>query len=63
MERFAAALPRHLTPGGRALVLLSTDGDEAGFLAAFSAAGLVATVHARADLRSEVVTVYRLEPA
>lgn len=63
VERFAAALPRHLAAGGRALVLLSSDGDEDAFLAAFRAAGFAAAVHSRANLLSEVVTLYRLEPA
>jgi release factor glutamine methyltransferase len=59
-ERFAGRLGAHLGAGGRALVVLSTAGDEAGFLAAFRAAGLLVAEVLRRDLVSEVVTVYRL---
>jgi release factor glutamine methyltransferase len=40
-ERFATGLPQHLTDDGCALVVLSSDGDVAGFLAAFETASLV----------------------
>lgn len=58
MERFAAGLPEALAPGGRALVLLSTDGDAAGMLRALDASGLAVEVAARRDLGNEVMTVY-----
>jgi release factor glutamine methyltransferase len=61
LERFAAGLPAALAPGGRALVLLSTDGDTAGMtgmLATLAAQGLAVTVAARRHFGSEIMTVY-----
>jgi release factor glutamine methyltransferase len=58
IERFAAALPRHLTPEGRALVVLSTDGEENAMLEALSRAGLHVTIVSKENLGNEVVTVY-----
>lgn len=58
IERFAAELPAHLTPGGRALVVLSTDGEAKPMLDALARAGLSATAVVREDLVNEVVTVY-----
>jgi len=63
MERFAAGLPRALAPGGRALVLLSTDGDAAGMLRALLASGLALEVAARRDFGNEVMTVYSAQVA
>ncbi len=63
VERFAAALPDHLTPGGYALVVLSSDGDSATFLAAFRRNDLILDVVARQNLISEVLTIYRLQKA
>ena len=67
VERFAAALPHHLQPGGHALVLLSSLGDEAAFLKTFREQGLAVAVAARRDLPGEVLTLYQLrlqtEPA
>ena len=60
VERFAAALPDHLTTSGHALVILSTDGDTPSFLRAFAAHSLAATIIARRDYLNEVVTVYKL---
>lgn len=60
--RFAAGLGSHLAAGGRALVVLSSDGDEAGFLAAFDHAGLRCSRVQRRHLVTEVVQVVRLEP-
>ncbi len=57
-ERFAAGLAAHLKPGGFALVVLSTNGEEAAFLNAFTSVHVIA----RQDLISEVVTVYQLRP-
>jgi release factor glutamine methyltransferase len=57
-ERFAAGLPAALTPGGRALVLLSTDGDAPGMLAALARQGFAVTVAARRHFGSEIMTVY-----
>jgi HemK-related putative methylase len=58
IERFAAGLPGHLTPGGRALVVLSSDGETAAFLSAFGQHGLSWRVVAQRDLINEVLTVY-----
>ncbi len=60
VERFAAGLRAHLTPGGHALVVLSTDGEQGAFLSAFRDRGLAVQVVARRDLVNEVLTVYRL---
>ena len=57
-ERFAAGLPAALAPGGRALLVLSTDGDAAGMLAALEAQRLSHRAVARRDLGNEVLTVH-----
>jgi HemK-related putative methylase len=57
-ERFAAELPRHLAPGGLALVLLSSHGAEEKQCAALRATGLEVWVHAWRDYGSEVLTVW-----
>jgi HemK-related putative methylase len=59
-ERFAAGLPAHLAPGGQALLVLSTDGDAAGMLAALEGQRLTHQVVARRDLGNEVLTVHRV---
>jgi release factor glutamine methyltransferase len=58
VERFAAGLPEHLTAEGRALIVLSTDGEERRALDALHGAGLRTDVVSRQDLGNEVVTVY-----
>ena len=58
MERFAAGLPGVLTQNGRALVLLSTDGDAEGMLKALSAHGLQVEPAVRRDFGNEVMTIY-----
>lgn len=60
VERFAAALPRHLRKNGRALVVFSSKGDGDAFLQAFRANGLNIETVAQTDVFSEVLTVYRL---
>ncbi|MCU0304397.1 MAG: methyltransferase [Thermoanaerobaculales bacterium] len=62
-ERFAAALAAHLAPGGAALVLLSSEGDEPGFLAAFRAASLSHRVVAEERRFGERIRVYRVAVA
>jgi len=57
-ERFAAALPEHLAPEGRALVLLSSHGDEAGLLAALEARGMELSVAAARDFGAEVLRLH-----
>jgi HemK-related putative methylase len=61
-ERFAAGLAGHLTPGGSALVVLSSDGDLAGFCRAFRAGDLDVHVVARRRYLTETLAVYRLRP-
>ena len=60
VSRFACELSQHLTESGTALVILSTDGEEARFLADFRAAGLQVDSVARRDFVNEVFTIYRL---
>ncbi|HWQ13255.1 MAG TPA: HemK2/MTQ2 family protein methyltransferase [Roseiflexaceae bacterium] len=62
-ERFAAGLAAHLAPGGRALVILSSDGDERAFLEAFRAHELRVSVAARRDLWNEILTIYAIVPS
>jgi release factor glutamine methyltransferase len=62
VERFAAGLAGQLTPGGHALVVLSSNSDLPAFLRAFAGAGLeVATVAERAMI-SETLVVYKVRP-
>lgn len=60
--RFAAALPDHLAPAGRALLVLSTTADAETWLAPLRAAGFVAEPLVVRDRGSEVLTAWRLEP-
>lgn len=60
-RRFAEALPAHLAPEGEALVVLSSQGEEAAFVDALQAAGLNVTVAARTDLTNELLTIYRIK--
>jgi HemK-related putative methylase len=57
-ERFAAGLGGVLKPGGRALVILSSDGDGHELLDLLRSAGFAIEVAARKDLVNEVLTVY-----
>lgn len=61
VDRFAAVLRRHLTSNGCALVVLSSIGASAEYLAAFQAHGLKADVIARRDVVSEVLAIHRLQ--
>lgn len=63
IERFLAALPDHLAPAGRALVLLSSDADIRFFLAHARASRLAVRLVARRDLIFEVVYVFSLSDA
>ena len=60
LERFACQLPRVLSPGGYALVVLSSDGEQAAFLDAFRANGLSCDIVVQRDLPNETLTVYRV---
>lgn len=57
---FLAGVQRVLAPGGRALVLLSSLGDEAGFLALAVERGLLAEPVAERKVPWERLTVWRL---
>jgi len=57
-DRFARNLPDHLTDGGRALVILSTIGEEDTFIEAFKRVGLEVEAIRRRNLISEVVTLF-----
>ena len=61
LERFACQLPRVLSPGGYALVVLSSDGEQAAFLDAFRSNDLRCEIVARRDLLNETLTVYRVQ--
>ena len=58
MERFAAGLPTRLGPRGRALIVVSTDGDWRGMLRALEVNGFEPAPVARRDLGNEVLTAY-----
>jgi release factor glutamine methyltransferase len=60
IERFSGQLRQHLSPNGRALVLLSSVGDESDFLALFRQHGYEATVAAQRPLPTETLTLYSL---
>ncbi len=62
VERFAAGLRDHLTPEGHAVVVLSSDGDVAGFLRAFQTHGFTSEVVAERNLMSETLMAYCLKP-
>jgi len=59
-RRLSHGLGDHLEDHGRALVILSSIGDEGGFLAAFDEAGLTVEPLRHRDLVSEIVTLYEL---
>lgn len=60
VERYAAALPQHLAPGGFGLLLLSSRGDEAAFLRVFGGQGFAAASVASHKMPGELLTVYKL---
>ena len=59
-ERFAADLGEHLTPNGCALVLLSSIGDEAGWLEPLRRQGFTVQPAAVRTLPGEVLTLYQV---
>jgi HemK-related putative methylase len=61
-ERFAHGLAERLTPRGRALVLLSSDGDVADWLRPCREEGFDVRLVARRDLWNEVFVLYRIAP-
>jgi release factor glutamine methyltransferase len=61
--RFAEELGRHLAPGGRALVCLSTDSDiELQLVDRLAHAGFSVDVASERDLVNEVLRLYRVAP-
>lgn len=62
LERFAAALPRHLAPEGRALVVLSNHGEGASLLEALEDQGMELEVSAVRDFGGEVLRLHAVRP-
>jgi release factor glutamine methyltransferase len=60
VERFARELASHLTPNGRSLVVLSTDGESEAFLASFQRAGLAVSAITSRQYANETFTMYAL---
>jgi|TARA_R110002012_G_scaffold81645_1_gene206577 release factor glutamine methyltransferase len=60
IARFCRALPDHLTPNGLALIHMSTDGDDEGFLESARDAGFDISVFARKNYLNEIMSVYEL---
>jgi release factor glutamine methyltransferase len=61
IERFSTELEEHLTPGGHALLVLSSDGEQPAFLEALAHHGFTPQPVAERDLLNEQMTVYRIE--
>ena len=59
-RRFAGGLAARLVPGGQALVILSSLGEEAKFVQAFRDTGLEPTIAERRDTINEILTIYRV---
>lgn len=57
-ERFAAGLPGALTQGGRALIVLSTDGEAPALLKALEENGLKVEAAAHRNFGNEIMTVF-----
>ncbi len=62
VNRFAAELGDHLTPGGRALIALSTDGEAPAFLRTFARRNLSTDVVTRREHLSETFTLFAVTP-
>lgn len=60
-ERFAADLGEHLNPGGCVLLLLSSIGDEAGWLDPLRTQGHDIQIAATRRLAGEMLTLYRVQ--
>lgn len=58
LERFADGLPGALAAGGRALLLLSTDGEGEALIGSLETAGLTVGTAARQEFGNEVLTAY-----
>jgi release factor glutamine methyltransferase len=62
IERFSEQLRAHLTPGGQALIVLSSDGEAPAFVQALVGNGFQVVPAARRDFFNEVMTVYQVRP-
>jgi HemK-related putative methylase len=62
-EKFALGLRNALAPGGRALVLLSSDGDAAGMLRALDEQDFRAERLLRRNFGNEIMTIYSVSPS
>ena len=60
-ERFAGGLDNALALGGRALILLSTDGDAKGMLAALDRNAFRVNAALRRNYGNEIMTIYAVE--
>ncbi len=58
LERFASALPAHLHPGGRGLLMLSDHGACGELVEALEARGMTVELTARRNFGNEVLTLY-----
>ena len=61
--RFAAALPDALAPGGRALIMLSSDAGTEKWVASFQTQGLHVGVFRQRDYINEIMTVLEVRSA
>lgn len=61
-SRFAEGLPDVLAPGGYALVVFSSDGDEEAFFHALLSKRLQVGPVSKWDFGNEIMTVYRIAP-
>lgn len=61
IERFSLQLPDHLTPGGYALLVLSSDGEQAAFLHALEHNQFSYKACAERDFLNEQMTIYRIQ--
>lgn len=57
-DRFVADLASYLTPDGRALIVLSSDGDGDALITSLQQAGFGVNIIARKDLVNEILTIY-----
>lgn len=60
LERFAAGLGAALAPGGRALLVLSTNSEQAALLRALEGQGFASRPVLRRDAVSEILTIYEV---
>lgn len=61
VERFADQLRDHLTTEGYGLLLLSTNGDKAGFLRALDLSEFTLTIVVEQPMAGELLTIYKMD--